>query len=371
MATPSRPGFATRLLIAQSLVLIAGALTAWLVALAVGPRIFHDHLDRMGVSHSATEAKHVEEAFSSTMAVSLLVAVCVSTLIALVVTWYFTRRVQRSILAVADSASEIAAGHYDSRVSRPGLGEEFDGLAETFNELAERLDAVEVTRRHLLADLAHEMRTPLATIDAHLEAVEDGVRDVDDNMLSILRSSTERLRRLAQDVSTVSRAEEGVVTINPVPVSAADLASAAVEAAQRAFDDKGVALILAEDPSQAPVIADPERMGQVLGNLLENSLRHTSSGGTVTVTCREADEEWVELTVRDDGEGIAAAHLPHVFDRFYRADSARNRTQGGSGIGLTITKALVQAQGGSISADSDGPGTGSTFTVRMPVPTRI
>ena len=363
----ARPGFATRLLLAQALVLVAGAMTSWLVASAVGPGIFRDHLQRAGVAHTSAESTHVEEAFGSAMIISLLVALLASVLAALAVTWYFTRRVQRSITAVADSASEIATGRYSSRVPSPGLGGEFDQLAATFNQLADRLDNVEITRRRMLADLAHEMRTPLATLDAHLEALEDGVRDLDEATFTVLRSSTQRLVRLAQDINAVSQAEEGKLEIDLVLIDPRDLIEAASRAAHERYRTKGVDLV--EDiAADAAVSVDRERMGQVFGNLLDNALRHTPTGGTVTLACRGIDDKWLEFIVRDSGEGIEPEHLTHVFDRFYRADSARSRQQGGSGIGLTITRALVEAHGGGISADSPGRGRGATFTVRLPVP---
>lgn len=359
-----RLGFATRLLLAQALVLTAGALTSWLVASGLGPGIFRQHLDQAGLTHTPSEAGHLDKAFNAALLVSVGLALLAATAVALAVTWYFTHRVQRSIAAVAGSASEIAAGHFGSRVPSPHLGGEFDMLADTFNELAHRLDEVETTRRRMLADLAHEMRTPLATIDAHLEAVEDGVRALDVPTLSVLRSSTQRLGRLAQDIGAVSRAEEGDVAIHPVSTSAVDLLRRAARAAVDAYRTKGVALTI-EQPTDVVVDVDPERMGQMLGNLLDNALRHTPAGGTVSLSCR-ALGGWADFTVRDSGDGIPRDDVAHVFDRFYRVDAARNQAHGGSGIGLTITKALAEAHGGTVFVDSPGPGCGATFTVRLP-----
>lgn len=352
-------------MVAQTLVMLAGALTIWLVATAVGPGIFHDHLEEAGVAHTSTETRHVEEAFASALLVSLSVALVGAILAALVVSWYLSRRVRRSIAPVTTAASQIASGQYAARVPDPGLGGEFVTLADTFNALADRLDRVEGTRRRMLADLAHEMRTPLATIEAHLEAVEDGVRGLDDATLSVLRGSTRRLRRLAEDIGAVSRAEEGNLEISPRSVDVAVVAGAAVDAARHRYDAKGVRLDAALE-THARVLVDTDRMGQVLGNLLDNALRHTPPGGRVTLRCAET-EGWVELTVTDDGEGIPAEHLPHVFDRFYRVDSARDRNRGGSGIGLSIARALVEAHGGGVHASSAGPGRGATFTVRLPL----
>ena len=361
----SGPGFTTRLLIAQALVLVAGALTTWFVASAIGPAIFHDHLMRAGVAHNPAEAAHVEEAFTAALIISLLVALLASVLLAFAVTLYFTRRVQRSIGAVAATAAEIAKGRYSSRVPSPGLGGGVDQLVDTFNQLAHRLDTTEITRRRMLADLAHEMRTPLATLDAHLEALEDGVRELDDPTLLVLRSSTHRLGRLAQDVSAVSKAEEGNLEIHLLPTAPRDLIEAASREAQDRYQAKRVELVK-DVATDATALADPERMVQVLGNLLDNALRHTPPGGSVTLANRSVDDRWIEFVVKDTGEGIEPEHLAHVFDRFYRADRARNRPQGGSGIGLAIAKAFVEAHDGGISAESPGQGQGATFTVRIP-----
>lgn len=362
----SHPGFATRLLIAQTLVLVAGATTSWIVAAAVGPAIFSDHLRRAGVSHTPIETAHEEQAFASAMVLSLVVAVLVSLVVALGVSWFITRRVQRSINAVADSATRIADGDYRARVARPGLGVEFDLLAATINRLADRLGGVERTRRRMLSDLAHEMRTPLATIDAYLEAIEDGVREADEETAAVLRSSTERLGRLAQDIGAVSKAEEGQLGVELRAVRAADLVRGAIGAASVDALAKRVVLVERVETETVEVLADPERMGQVLGNLIDNAIRHSLPGGSVVVSCRRHDSRWVELSVEDSGDGIAPEHLGHVFDRFYRADTARNRAQGGSGIGLTITRALVEAHRGNIVVASPGVGQGATFTVHLP-----
>jgi two-component system, OmpR family, sensor histidine kinase BaeS len=360
----SRPGFAARLLAAQALVLVAGGITTWVVASAIGPAIFHQHLTEAGIHHTPSETKHVEEAFSSALLISIAIALLAAVVAALVVSWYFSHRVQRSIRDVAAAAGNIAAGRHGARVPDPRLGGEFSTLAGTFNALADRLEATDTTRRRMLADLAHEMRTPLATIDAHLEAVEDGVRPMDEQTIGVIRRSTQRLGRLAEDITAVSRAEEGKLDISPVPVDASEIARAAVAVAGERFDAKNVDLQL-KDGHAGPLMVDPDRIGQVLGNLLDNALRHTASAGTVTLANRQRDR-WVEFVVTDDGEGIAAEDLAHVFDRFYRVDTARDRNHGGSGIGLSIAKALVEAHGGQITAASEGPGQGAVFTVRVP-----
>lgn len=361
-------GLSTRLLVAQALVLLAGAATSWVVASLVAPGIFHEHLVEAGVGHSSAEAAHVEEAFGSALIISMAVALLTSVLMALMVTGYFTRRVQRSTTHVSHAASRIAEGHFGARVPSPGLGPEFDQLATTINDLAERLGDVEGTRRRILADLAHEMRTPLATIEAHLEALEDGVRTLDEPTLGALHGGTQRLHRLAEDIGAVSRAEEGQLDSRPVRTHPQRLLEAAAAAAQDAYDSGQVRLTVEAAGPLPDVNVDPERLGQVLANLLDNALRHTPSGGSVRLSASRPGNHWVELDVTDSGEGIAPEHLPHVFERFYRADPARRRQPGssGSGIGLTISRALVEAHGGSLSAHSAGPGQGATFTIRLP-----
>jgi two-component system sensor histidine kinase BaeS len=359
-----RSGLAVRLLIAQALVLIAGALTTWIVATLVGPAIFGDHLSQAGVEHTATETRHVEEAFNSALLISISLALLAATAAALTVTWYFTRRVQGSINAVAEAAKGIAAGSYRARVPDPGLGAEFATLAGTYNQLAERLETSEVTRRRMLSDLAHEMRTPLATIEAHLDGIEDGIREPDTATLEIIRNSANRLGRLAQDIGAVSSAEEGRLEIDPQPVDPGTLIRTAVADAQDLYAARDVHLEIVV-ASHRQTLADPERMGQVLTNLLDNALRHTPEDGTVVVRCIDHGA-WVDIAVSDNGEGIAPEHLDHLFDRFYRVDSARDRAHGGSGIGLSIAKALVEAHRGTITVASPGPGLGATFTVRLP-----
>lgn len=358
--------FGTRLFLALTVVVVGCAVSAWIVASALAPGIFHDHLGQAGIDHNSSQAAHVEEAFTRAIILAWGLAIAIAVLLALAVSWYVTRRVQRSLTAVTASTAQIADGHYDTRINSPGLGREFDELAITVNELARRLDATETTRRRMLADLGHEMRTPIATLDSYLEALDDGVRTLDDDTRQVLRAATHRLGRLAQDITAVSRAEEHLTRIRPVPTTTEALISNAVDAVRARYDSTGVVLHSRIDDSMI-VAVDPDRIGQVLANLLDNALRHTPIGGTVTVTSRRAGNDRVQITVADTGEGIARDHLDHLFDRFYRADTARDRRHGGSGIGLTITRALVEAHHGRIRAHSDGPGHGARFVLELPV----
>jgi signal transduction histidine kinase len=359
-----RTGLAGRLFAAQALVVFTGALTLGLVATAVGPAIFHSHLRQISGQVDAEASAHVEEAYASANAVSFGIALLAALAAALAVSAYVARRVARPAAQLAAAAADVAEGRYTSRIQSPGLGGEFDTVAASFNAMAARLADVEETRRRMLADLGHEMRTPVATIEAYLEAAEDGVAVEDEDTLSVLRIQTARLRRLTDDIATVSRAQEHQFDLHLARCAPADLVAAAVAAARPRYTAHGVGLFEQVVQGVPDVDADPERIGQVLGNLLDNALRHTSPGGQVSVTLDQGPAG-IRIAIADNGEGIAAEHLPHLFERFYRADPARDRASGGSGIGLTIVRTLVHAHGGQVTADSDGPGTGATFTVTL------
>nr|WP_026256731.1 ATP-binding protein [Mycobacterium sp. 155] len=358
-------GMGRRLLLAQTLVLIAGGVTTWVVASVVGPPLFREHLHRAGIAHDSNEQYHAEQAYQNATALSIAVAITVAALTAFIVTAVLSRRLQQSIGEVAAAASAVAEGRYDIRVASPGLGDEFDELATAFNRMAERLQAVESTRRRLFGDLAHEIRTPVSVLEAYLEAVEDGVKPLDQPTIAMLREQTGRLVRFSADAAALAQAEEGQAAIAPGWVDAGELARTAGAAIADRYAAKNVTL-RTHISGTVRLWADRQRLAQVLGNLLDNALRHTPAGGHVTLAVTQIAGE-VGFTVTDDGDGIAAEHLPHVFERFYRADSARDRGRGGSGIGLAIVKALTEAHGGHIRVASRGPGTGTTFTVSVPI----
>ena len=362
-----RPGMGMRgrLLLAQTLVLLAGGATTWVVASVVGPPLFREHLHQAGVEHNSNEQFHAEQAYQHATALSIAVAITVAASTAFVVTAYLSRRLQHSIAELSQAAAAIAEGHYDIRVAPPQLGDEFENLAGSFNQMAQRLQSVESTRRRMFGDLAHEIRTPVAVLEAYLEAVEDGVKTLDPQTIAMLREQTGRRVRFSADAGALAQAEESHTAIARGPVDTAELLTALKAAFADRYAAKAVALHT-EAGDTAPIWADRQRLTQVLGNLLDNALRHTPAGGHVTLTTTRRGPE-VAFTVTDDGDGIPAGHLPHVFERFYRADSARDRGHGGSGIGLAIAKALTEAHGGHISAASRGPGQGTTFTVAVPV----
>ncbi|HEY9266194.1 MAG TPA: ATP-binding protein, partial [Mycobacterium sp.] len=263
-------------------------------------------------------------------------------------------------------ATAVSDGRYDIRVSPPHLGDDFDALAGAFNRMASRLQSVEATRRRLFSDLAHEIRTPVTVLEAYIEALEDGVRTLTPETAAMLRDQTGRLVRFADDVAALAQAEESSASMACSAIDVGHLIQRCAAAARERYAGKGVTLHTAVAADLPSVWGDEQRLGQVLANLLDNALRHTPSGGRVELSAGVVDHR---LTVRvsDTGEGIAAEHLPHVFERFYRADAARDREHGGAGIGLAIAKALVDAHDGTITAHSPGPGSGAVFTITLPL----
>lgn len=362
--TRPRYGIGLRLLVVNSLVVLAGIATTSVVAAIVGPPMFRRLMDQQ-VAPGAGNDHPYERAFRDATAMSIGFAVAVSALAALTLSWYLSHRVHRSATSLSQAASAVADGHYDIRVPPPRLGKEFDAVAAAFNKMAQRLGAVDEARRQMLADLAHEIRTPVAVLEAYMEAVEDGVQQLDQQTVATLRDQTRRLTRFSVDVNALSVAESRTTSIDARPVSPADLITTAAAAFAPRYQTKGVTLRAQGGDGLPEVWADPERIGQVLSNLLDNALRHTGPGGEVTVVAA-AGAPGITLTVSDTGDGVPAEHLDKLFDRFYRADAARDRQHGGAGIGLSIARALVEAHGGRIEAHSAGHGSGTTFTVCLP-----
>ena len=365
---PARPhGLATRLLLGQSIVLLAGAVTVTLVATLLGPPIFHRHLLEAGHSENSPEVVHIEMAYRDASFLALGLGLLISVTAAAAVTWFFTRRLRRPLADLTHAARELSRGHYSTRVPAIDSGTELETLAAAFNHMAAQLEGIEDTRRRMLADLAHELRTPITTLAAYHDGLHDGITHLGPHSQIALAEQTDRLARLAQDIDEVSTAEEGRLSlaIDHMPVT--DVLWNAAEGIRERYRDKGVNLVVQPDGAAGlNVMADQQRIGQVMTNLLTNALRHTPSGGTVTVSAERHGDE-VDITVKDNGHGISSKHLPHLFERFYRADTARTRGQSGSGIGLTISKAIIDAHHGTIRAESPGPGHGATFTITLPL----
>jgi two-component system, OmpR family, sensor histidine kinase BaeS len=361
-----RPGLAARFLLAMLFVTVIGGATATVAGLLLAPSLFHDHLHQALPAVSTEVLREADAAFWSANAIGTTLALPAAVLAALAAGYVLSLWLRRSTRPLASAAAAVASGRYDVRVRAEGLGHEFDELIAAFNHMAMRLQRSEESRRRLLADVTHELRTPVATIDAYIEGLVDGIATLDADTTSILKAQTARLARLTDDMAAVSLLDEHHPTLRMERAKPADLVRAAAAAFADRYAAKAVTLTLAIDDDVPPADVDPDRIGQVLSNLLDNALRHTATGGSVTVTA-EASGNDVELTVTDTGDGISADHLPFVFDRFYRVDTARHRSEGsGSGLGLAIVKNLIEHHGGRVRVLSPGPGHGSTFIITLP-----
>jgi len=338
--------------------------TVAVVLAAIGPGLFDYYLVTNGPLTSAEELTFAEQAFGRALWISLGVALVVAAVVAVVIGALLVRPLRRQLRELSVVARLVAAGDYSRRVEPgPGAGDEVALLASSFNTMAARLAEADDNRRRLLADLAHELRTPIASLAVTVEALSDGVLDTDRQTLDSLTEQAGRLTRLAGDLRDISDAEGGLA-VHPSDCDIAVLLERARLAAAEDFARKGVALEVAGCPI-GRVRADAQRIGQVLANLLSNALRHTQAGGRVSLSAEIIDGT-ASLTVTDTGDGIEAEHLPRVFERFYRTDTARTRDAGGTGIGLAVSAAIAEAHGGSLTAASAGPGRGSVFTLTLP-----
>jgi two-component system sensor histidine kinase BaeS len=304
-------------------------------------------------------------AFHTATLISLGVAVGASVAVALVLSSIVSTRIVRPVRELAGAAQRIAHGAHAARVPARGT-DELAELAGAFNEMAASLEHAEQIRNQLLADVAHELRTPLATVESYVEALADGVLAADDENWGVIRAETSRLNRLVDDLQKVSRAQAHQLDLHLSPVPAGTLVSDAVKAAEPVYAAKGVGLEAQIEPRMTAIEADNERIAEVLANLLTNALRHTPTGGRVKVSTRQRDDR-LEIAVTDNGEGIAPEHVDRVFERFYRVDPARSRASGGTGIGLAIVRAIIEAHGGIVTATSPGTGSGTAVTLLLPI----
>ncbi len=360
-----------KLFVSYLLVVLLAEGVLFLSAELLAPWFYQGHVARMmhvmgmmGMGPMAAVLRaDLEAGHQSTLTAALLASLPVATTLAAGAAWFVARRISRTVRVLAQGSERMARGDYRLRlpvVERDELGE----LARHFNRLAEALDRVEASRVELIGTVAHELRTPLSALQGYAEALADGVMPPERAAQAIARE-VGAMRRLVDDLSLVSRVEAGAVEVHPVPVAARAVLEEALDRFAPAFAQKGVRLVL-EAPEATPrVRADPERVQQVLSNLLANALRHTPPGGTVTLGAR-VEGEAVRFYVRDTGPGIPPEHQPRVFERFYRVDPARTRGAGGSGVGLTVAKGLVEAMGGRIGLESE-PGRGAEFFFTLPL----
>ncbi|MFC1961858.1 ATP-binding protein [Chloroflexota bacterium] len=284
--------------------------------------------------------------------------------IALVIGLILTRQITRPIRALSSGARHLTKGELSYRVdvkSRDEIGE----LADSFNIMASSLEKGEQSRRHLTADIAHELRTPLTVIEGTVDGIIDGVFPPDTEHLRTIKEETSLLTHLISDLRDLSLAESGQLKLNLAPTHLSELLRRVVSNYEANALEKNIGIKLEEATETPEIRADPVRMEQVITNLLTNAIRHTPSGGNVTVMVKK-DEGELTISVADTGEGITPEDLPHVFERFYRSGDSRSRTEGGTGLGLAIAKQMVEAHGGKVQVESK-IGTGSIFRILLPL----
>lgn len=323
----------------------------WRVATAFVPADAADALD--GLPASSPEAH-----FLASSTTALLAALALALAVSLAVGLWLASRTVRPLRRLTEAARGLASGDL-GRTVPVDHADEVGALARAFNAMSERLAEATALRRQMTADVSHDLRTPVTTVLGTLELIESGTLEATPERIRAAREQAERLARLVESFHTLALADAGALPVHPARVAPADALRQTVAAFEARATEAGVGLAVEADAPDAR--ADPDRLAQILDNLVANALRHTPAGGGITLSAREAPEG-VEIAVADTGEGIPADALPHVFERSVRADGARSG--GGAGLGLSIVRSLAQAMGGSVSAVS-APGAGTTVTVSL------
>lgn len=296
---------------------------------------------------------------------NLLIAGLAATGLGVLLALVFARRIARPIEAISDAASRLAQGDFAARIVTPRGEDEVARLARNFNRMAEALEKLEAERRAMIADIAHELRTPLTVMQGRLEAIQDGVMPLEMGEIDRLHHQAALLSRLVEDLRTLSLADAGRLNLTLQPMNLVELVGRMAATFRAALKARQVELELKLPGRAIPIQADPDRLAQVIGNLLSNALEHTPAGGKIALEVT-SDTTQAYLRVQDSGPGIPAEALNKVFDRFYRAEASRSRATGGSGLGLSIVKTLVELHRGTVGAHNRPEG-GAVFEVKFPL----
>jgi histidine kinase len=380
MITAVRKRFAWKLFLSYMIVIFIGVIVLATAAELTIPSSFQRHLAAMGTMMNDMMGDQAMGGmdlnadlftnFRRAVNEALLIAAAASFLAAVVVSVLISRRIVAPVREMMTASRRIAQGNYDERVTIPGSRDpsemdELANLAVSFNQMAARLDRTEAMRRQLIGDVAHELRTPLSTIKGAMEGLIDGVLPADLTTYQIAYREADRMQHLVQDLQELSRVESGAYELDLRQAPLIDLIESASMRLEQQYRDKGVDLEIDLTSSRPEVIVDPVRIEQVVLNLLGNALQYTPSGGSVRITTAQSELELI-VSIKDNGIGIPLEHQEHIFNRFYRVDKSRSRVGGGSGIGLTIAKYIIEAHGGQIWLESPGTGQGSTFSFSLP-----
>ena len=367
-----------KLFLANLMVILIGVIILAITIQITIPAAFNRHMGMMdqsmmngmgmgqaqGQGQGQGFGRTLFENFRASMFESLGYAVTASVLAALIVSLFLSRRIVAPIRTLTSASQHIAGGHYGERVKVNGT-DEIAQLATRFNQMAAQLEQVESMRRQLIGDVTHELRTPLTSIKGYMEGLIDGVIPATPETFNQIHREADRLSRLVDDLQELSRVEAKAYSLDIRSVAVSNLVQTTVKRLSPQATVKRINLYSSLPAGLPPIQADEDRITQVLVNLVANAIQYTPEDGKVTISAmRQADE--IHISVEDTGVGIPPEHLGNLFTRFYRVDKSRSRNAGGgSGIGLTIAKHLVEAQGGRIWASSKGEGQGSTFTFSL------
>jgi len=359
-----RPRLITQLLVGQTVLIVTAGATLIGTALFVAPSIFNKHLREAGIDTSSAK-KHITEAFTGSFGLSLAIAMLTSLIVAGIMAWYLMQRIAEPIESLAIFAESLSSGDSSQNVAIESSTPEIDRLSVALIGMSTELSKIQSDQARMLRDLAHELRTPIATIGAMVDGIEDGLVKGDAHSWNTIRDQLSRLNRLSHDVRDVSHSYDQSLSNLKAPVKPNEIGNSAIAAWKARFEKKGVLLELITSGDAPLIHADPLRIGQVLSNLLENALRHTPKSGQVELSIGSVDGQ-VIFAVRDNGDGISASQLALIFDRLYRGDSARQSGDTGSGLGLTIARSIAESHSGTLTASSRGRDLGSTFTLIIP-----
>lgn len=355
-----------RLVLSHVLVAVIGGVATFAVVRWLAPALFDESIRHIGYAggRGQGQGQALRDQFAAAVDQSLLIGAAVGVAAAAAFGVFAAYRVIKPLGAVRTATRELARGRYDVPVPVPREPELGD-LARDVNTLAEGLAQTESRRVRLLGEVAHELRTPLTVIDGYVEGMIDGILPTSTDNLGQIGEETRRLRRLSEDLSALSRAEEGRLGLERRPCDLGEIVRAAAERLRPQAEDAGIALDVPPAQGRLPVDADSDRIAQVVTNLVGNALRATPSGGRITVATHQ-DQGFTQVSVTDTGIGLAPEDLERVFERFYRVGSRAGES--GSGIGLTISRGIARAHGGDVTAASPGPGQGARFTLSLPTP---
>jgi histidine kinase len=371
-----RERLGAKLFLANLLVILIGVIILAITIQITIPAAFNNHMGMMaanglgmgmmGQGQGPGFGRTLFENFRASMFQSLGYAVTASVLAALLVSWFLSRRIVAPVQTLMDASQRIADGHYAERVNVDGT-DEIAQLAARFNQMATQLEQVESMRRQLIGDVSHELRTPLTSIKGYMEGLVDGVLPSTPETFNQIHREADRLSRLVDDLQELSRVEAKAYSLEIRSIAVFNLVQTTVKRLSPQAAAKRITLRSDLPANLPPVQADEDRITQVLVNLVANAVQYTPEGGTVTISAARQPDE-IHISVTDTGIGIPPEHLTNLFTRFYRVDKSRSRNAGGgSGIGLTIAKHLVEAHGGRIWAESKSDGQGSTFTFSLKI----